>query len=441
MNKSLFGVYYPAHKISLFFADLIAIGISFTIASTLRLNSIPDFLSIEYLGLNLVIISCLFIGNGYTSSAMGSKPKLPLNTFFTVLASAVPSTLFIYFLGPEHFNELFGRGIFPFAMLTLGILAISTRIGLNQIFLASTAQKSLIVLGHIKSKSQFKSTIRQSHLNFNVVYLNDLNEIDSQQKIDAIVISPEHDANTQEQQKLIETRLAGTPIFTLSDFFESFLFLVPVNEIDNNWFIKTEGFTMLHSSSTLRIKRAIDVIASIALFVLCLPIMATVFVLIKVISPGPALFRQIRVGMNGDSFTIYKFRTMHLNAETSGPQWARESDERIIPFGFFFRKSRIDELPQCWNIFKGDMSLVGPRPERPEFTSSLTKEIPYFELRHIVKPGLTGWAQVSYPYGASIEDSLRKLQYDLYYIKNYSLILDLNIALRTMLVTLKRSGR
>ena len=198
---------------------------------------------------------------------------------------------------------------------------------------------------------------------------------------------------------------------------------------------------MLHSSVALRVKRSVDILGAIALIIVSSPIMLTSMILTKVISRGPVLFRQTRVGMNGTNFTIFKVRTMHLHAEKSGAQWASKEDNRLIPLGGFFRKTRIDELPQCWNILKGDMSIIGPRPERPEFTSSLAKDIPYYDLRHVVKPGLTGWAQVSYPYGASTEDSLRKLQYDLYYIKNYSLILDLNILLRTVLVTLRRGGR
>ena len=132
---------------------------------------------------------------------------------------------------------------------------------------------------------------------------------------------------------------------------------------------------------------------------------------------------------------------MEKNAEQTGAQWATANDPRILPIGNFLRASRIDELPQCLNILKGEMSIIGPRPERPEFTKKLAQSIPYYDLRHIVKPGLTGWAQVSYPYGASVDDALRKLQYDLYYIKNHSLLLDLNILLRTVLVTLRRGGR
>jgi exopolysaccharide biosynthesis polyprenyl glycosylphosphotransferase len=443
MRKSLFGVYHPLHKACLLVVDLITIASAFSIATKLRLGTLPDFGSIEYLGLNFIIISCLFIGNGYTSSAIGSRPKLPLNTFFTIMACAIPSTLFIYFLGPERFSDLFGRGVFPSAILILGVSAVITRIVLNQIFSSGVSPKNIIVLGDINSKDRIDSALNHSKMNFELSYYENLNQVASTDidKVDAIVITPNHNANKSEQQRLIAIRLAGTPIFSLTDFFESFLFLIPINEINNNWFINAEGFIMLHSSVTLRVKRAIDILSAVVLIILSSPIMLVSAILTKIVSTGPLLFRQTRVGMNGASFTIYKFRTMHVNAEASGAQWARKEDDRIIPFGAFFRKTRIDELPQCWNIIKGEMSIVGPRPERPEFTMSLTEDIPYYDLRHIIKPGLTGWAQVSYPYGASTEDALRKLQYDLYYIKNYSLLLDLNILLRTVLVTFGRGGR
>ena len=262
-----------------------------------------------------------------------------------------------------------------------------------------------------------------------------------QQKFNAIIIGPDFQPNHTEQKKLLSFRLAGLPIYSLSDFFESFLFLVPVQEINNDWFIRSQGFAMLHSSITVRLKRLSDILGALTLGLVSLPIIALTAITIKISSKGAILFSQTRVGMNGTHFTIYKFRTMIADAETQGAQWASEGDPRIIPFGHFFRKTRIDELPQIWNILKGEMSIVGPRPERPEFTKELAKEIPYYHLRHVIKPGLSGWAQVSYTYGASTEDSLKKLQYDLYYVKNYSLLLDLNIILRTILVTLKRGGR
>jgi exopolysaccharide biosynthesis polyprenyl glycosylphosphotransferase len=162
---------------------------------------------------------------------------------------------------------------------------------------------------------------------------------------------------------------------------------------------------------------------------------------IKMESPGPTLYRQERVGQNGRTFSIAKFRSMHTDAEKNGlPQWAQANDKRVTRVGHFMRRMRIDELPQLFNVLKGEMSLVGPRPERPYFVEQLTQEIPYYALRHSVKPGVTGWAQVRYPYGATVQDSQEKLQYDLYYIKNHTLFLDLVVLMETVGVVLTGKG-
>lgn len=441
MRKSLFGIYRPAHKASLLTLDVCAIALAFLISSELRLGLTPNYFSIEFLCLCLIIIVSLFIGNGYTSSTIGSLPRLPLKTFLVVFASSIPTTLFIYLLGPERFTYLFGRGIFPFAILIVGGLAMLNRLVLDYLFRPDKKTSSVLVVGDIQSRDLFNTDNRIALVSVQIEYSPCLAGIEDLTQYDAIVITPTHNPNKDEQNALILARLNGTPIFSLSDFFESFLFLVPVNEINNDWFIRAEGFTMLHSSVNVRLKRALDIIAALLLLVVTLPICILTAVIIKCVSRGPILFSQTRVGLKGEPFTLYKFRTMVLGSESDGAQWAQSNDERIILFGRFLRATRIDELPQCWNILKGEMSIIGPRPERPEFTERLGEEIPYYDLRHIVKPGLTGWAQVSYPYGASVEDALRKLQYDLYYIKNYSLILDLNILLRTVLVTLGRKGR
>lgn len=187
-------------------------------------------------------------------------------------------------------------------------------------------------------------------------------------------------------------------------------------------------------------KRLGDIMISFAMIIFMLPILVITAGLIKLDSPGPVFYRQIRVGRNGRPFRIFKFRSMRVDAEQNGAQWAGEGDARITAVGQFIRKSRIDEIPQTLNILLGDMSFVGPRPERPEFTHILGQKIPHYDLRHQVKPGLTGWAQVSYPYGASIEDSREKLKYDLYYLKNYSLVLDLFIVIKTVRVALLGLG-
>jgi lipopolysaccharide/colanic/teichoic acid biosynthesis glycosyltransferase len=172
-----------------------------------------------------------------------------------------------------------------------------------------------------------------------------------------------------------------------------------------------------------------------------LPLMGLTALAVRLTSPGPILYHQVRVGQNGKLFTIHKFRSMRADAEAAtGAVWARQNDSRITPIGRFLRKTRLDELPQLWNVLKGDMSFVGPRPERPEFVADLTKQIPFYGQRHVVKPGLTGWAQVSYSYGASVEDALAKLQYDLFYIKHLALSLDLFIMVKTIKTVVLRRG-
>ena len=441
MHKSLHGIYNPWHKVCLLLLDVSFIAIAFLAAYKLRLQQYPDYATTEYIGITAIIILGLFIGDGYTSSRSNNKPKLPLRTFFIVLATTIPCTLFIYILGPERFSNLFGRGIFPVAIVLAGIFSVANRVIGNHLFHRAATHKNVLLLGKQQNETKDENSLETALSDFDFKYQYSLSIEKNIKDIDLIVICPSYKPIEAEQQKLVELRLSGVPVFSLSDFYENYLFLIPVHEIDKDWFIRAEGFTMLHSSITARVKRCVDIFAAIALLIVTIPICAISAALIKFSSRGPIFFSQVRVGTNGRNFVLYKFRTMHAEAETEGAQWAAANDPRVIPFGKFLRQTRIDELPQCWNILRGDMSIVGPRPERPEFTSSLIKDIPYFDLRHLVKPGLTGWAQVSYPYGASVDDARKKLQYDLYYIKNQSLVLDLNILLRTTLVTLKRSGR
>jgi lipopolysaccharide/colanic/teichoic acid biosynthesis glycosyltransferase len=187
--------------------------------------------------------------------------------------------------------------------------------------------------------------------------------------------------------------------------------------------------------------RILDIVTSVALSLLTLPLMMLVSILIGFGSPGPVLYRQVRVGLNGRHFVLFKFRSMVANAEgTSGPCWAQQGDSRVTRIGKFIRSTRIDELPQLANVLRGDMSMVGPRPERPHFADQLVTLIHGYQLRVTVKPGLTGWAQVNYPYGASVQDAREKLSYDLHYIKNKSLLLNIRILLATVPVVLLRRG-
>ena len=240
-------------------------------------------------------------------------------------------------------------------------------------------------------------------------------------------------------QELLKCKVRGIRVLELSSFFERENGHLQLDSMNASWMILSDGFDqgMLRDTA----KRLFDLVVSTSMLAVCLPVMALTALAIKLESRGPVLYRQERVGQGCRSFTILKFRSMCVDAEKDGkPMWARQNDSRVTLTGRFIRRTRIDELPQIFNVFFGEMSFVGPRPERPYFVQDLTQKIPHYGVRHTVKPGITGWAQVRYPYGATDEDAMHKLQYDLYYVKNHSLFLDLMILFQTAQVVLWGKG-
>jgi sugar transferase (PEP-CTERM system associated) len=239
--------------------------------------------------------------------------------------------------------------------------------------------------------------------------------------------------------QLLDCKLRGIRVTELSTFFERESGHLQLDSMNASWMILGEGFHQGMMRDT--IKRVFDLVVSLLLLTATAPIMLLTALAIKMESHGPVFYRQERVGQHGRPFSIFKFRSMRADAEKDGrPQWAKKNDDRITLVGRAIRRTRIDELPQIFNVFMGEMSFVGPRPERPYFVADLNRQIPYYGVRHLVKPGITGWAQVRYPYGASVEDALEKLQYDLYYVKNHSLFLDLMILTQTVQVVLWGKG-
>jgi sugar transferase (PEP-CTERM system associated) len=254
-----------------------------------------------------------------------------------------------------------------------------------------------------------------------------------------IVVALE-DLHAMPAQPLLEARMGGIKVTSYLSFWERETRRLDPGALDPGWLIFADGFHLAGATNRV-LKRALDVTASLALLVLTLPVLAGAALAIRLGDRGPVLFRQQRVGRHGRLFDIYKFRTMRVDAEAhSGPCWAAERDARVTPIGRFMRATRIDELPQIVNVLRGEMSFVGPRPERPYFVERLAAEIPYYAERHRVRPGITGWAQVNHPYGASVEDARGKLSYDLYYIKNFSILLDLRIIARTVGTVLCSDG-
>lgn len=257
--------------------------------------------------------------------------------------------------------------------------------------------------------------------------------------VSEVVLALEERRNSLPLKDLLRIKTAGVHVNEFSTFLERETGRVDLDTLNPSWLIFSDGFSsgrMLSSAA----KRAFDVIASSLLLVLTAPVIVLFAALVKLDSRGPAFFRQVRVGLYGQTFELIKLRSMRTDAEAGGAQWAARDDPRVTRIGRFIRKTRIDELPQTWSVLKGEMSFVGPRPERPEFVSDLEDHLPYYAERHMVKPGITGWAQINYPYGASIEDSRHKLEYDLYYAKNYTPFLDLLILLQTIRVVLWHEG-
>ena len=256
--------------------------------------------------------------------------------------------------------------------------------------------------------------------------------------IERIVVALDDRRGSTPLATLLQYKMRGIVIEQGVSFYERVTGKILVQRVDPSWLIFSEGFSISRWKGV--VKRLGDIVFALILFVLSLPIMLLTALLIKLESPGPLFYIQERVGRQGNNFSLIKFRSMCLDAERDGAIWARENDSRVTRCGAFIRKVRIDELPQLWNVLKGEMSLVGPRPERPVFVEELIKNIPFYRMRHDVKPGLTGWAQICYPYGASKEDALHKLEYDLYYVKNISIALDLLVIFHTIKTVLFWKG-
>jgi len=259
-------------------------------------------------------------------------------------------------------------------------------------------------------------------------------------KVDEIIVAVrERRGGVLPLRELLDCKLSGVRVLDLASYFERALGQIRLDSLRVGWLVFGEGFRQGWRRTS--VKRLSDVVLAIIMLLLALPIMLLTALMIVLENGFPIFYRQERVGLDGRLFKVIKFRSMRTDAESDGkPRWASADDDRVTRVGRFIRKVRIDELPQLYNVLVGDMSLVGPRPERPYFVDKLTRDIPFYAVRHSVKPGVTGWAQVCYPYGATVDDSIQKLQYDLFYVKNHTLFLDILILFQTVGVVLTGKG-
>lgn len=378
-----------------------------------------------------------------------------LNSYLkAIVINVIIGVLYFYLLSPK--TEIEPKTILIFLALLFSIFFLLWRGVINKLFNSKKLFPNFLFIGYeplikdiLPKKGldyrygfNYKGIVTNENIpdldyNLKQYNFNQLNEIIKKEKINLLVINEPNNENiTNLLFQFIPLRLN---FLSFTNFYEYCTYRVPLTIINHGWFLN--NFSEGNKSFFEVIKRFIDILFSLIFGGISLLLIPFIASLVAVNSKGKIIFKQKRVGKDGKIFTAVKFRTMYQNAENNGPMWAQENDPRITAVGQFLRKTRLDEIPQLWNIFKGEMSFVGPRPERPEFIEQLTDKIPFYNERLLVKPGLTGWAQINYPYASSVDDSLKKLQYDLYYIKHRSLFLDLSIILKTINIILRGGGR
>ncbi len=438
-------------KITLFLGDLAVFYLSLFIALFIRYGGEAVAERWEqhfwpFTILYLAWITIFYIAGLYefTSARNGLKfYSTVLQSFVINIALAITFFYFIPYFSITPKTNLF---------LDIGIIAIlfsAWRQLYNYLIKSSTWISNLLIIGSGKEIKYLTQMIKENpQLGYRVIKQIkpqdiktpfDILEMATKENIKTIVtaIDPHQD------QRLVHSLYQCLPLkihfSDLPSFYEKMLGKVPISSIGEIWFL--ENLTESQKNFYEAAKRILDMIGALIAGLISLLLYIFIVPAIKIDSRGPIFYTQRRIGLDGEIFKVIKFRTMIQSAEADGVKWAQDQDHRITKVGKFLRKSRLDELPQLWNILVGQMSFIGPRPERIEFVQQLEKEIPYYQIRHIVRPGLTGWAQVNFHYGASVEDSIEKLQYELYYIKHRSFVLDVSIILRTIKIVLQAGGR
>jgi len=402
----------------------------------------------------VVFQACFYLNDLYVPSP-GSFPDDEGLRVGQSLGAASLLLGLLYCLVP---GLLVGHGVFFLNMLLAGGMVFLSRVALDRVWSATPAQNIVILgagalaaivareigtrhdlkwnlLGYIENASALPGQTRGLPGLPLVGQWTDLETLALDHRVARIIVALEDRRGILPTAALVKLRVRGVVVEDAHSAISALTGRVWLSTVRPSWFVFSDGF--YRSPLTGLLKRVIDICCGVLGFFLSLPLMLAVALAVRLDSSGPVLYRQLRVGWKGDTFEILKFRSMHVDAEGhNGAQWATVNDPRATRIGRFLRKFRLDELPQFINVIRGDMSFVGPRPERPSFVAALREEIPYYDERHSVRPGLTGWAQVQYPYGGSVNDAYRKLEYDLFYLKNMSLLFDCAIIFQTIRIVL-----
>lgn len=447
-------------KLFLLFGDIFLIILSINIAFIIRLKKTI----ISYLGLNeaimiilLMLIICLI--SFYSFDLYNIKEKFIRTRSLVnlvgslILASLISIGLFYVF------PYVIGRGIFLISLVLIGVLVTIWRLSYSFFFSLTVPGRNVLIVGTGNAAKAIYLNLKENPEYKVVGFINDnpnikessymkilgnslsLEKIAEDQNINDIVVTSRFTSNKKLDKALVKCKMKGISIYDIARFYEYLMGKLPIDHVKERWLLYSNGFGKLGSKINKRLKRILDIIICSFILIISFPIGIIITFIIKVSSKGPLFLIQERTGKNNKPFNLIKFRTMISDAEKGEPKWASENDPRITKFGKILRKTRLDEMPQLINVLKGEMSIIGPRPEREFFIKKLMERIPFYSLRFSVKPGLTGWAQVNYKYGASEKDAIEKLQYDLYYVKNMSFFLDFRILLKTIRIVIFGMGR
>ena len=448
-----------------FFLDVICWVLIYGLVGWLRHDAFYEtplqFVVIDFIQLFVIVQALYFVG-GYDRNVEKSALSYAVEHILAIAVAAAISALLIYSAATFDQTMRPSRGVLALSFLIFLPVSLLYRRRIQQYVATASSNRAFLVIGSgpaaVRFYEAYKRSPNQERLHFvdlandragrriadeaspvvegNVdARLNDLGEHYS----GIILTKNANSLDTDLLDRLVRTQFHQMRVYTLESFFETHWRYVPLDMIDPVWPLQT-GFQLARTSPYHYMKRLFDLTVSGALLIICSPLFGLIACLIWLTSGSPVIFRQTRVGREGRSFTAYKFRTMR-NGDEDGHMYTRAGDPRVTRLGRWFRKSRLDELPQLWNVFKGDMSLIGPRAEWVRCAERYEEKIPFYHFRHLVKPGITGWAQVNYPYGESDEDATEKLKYDLYYIRHYSLKLDAMIVLKTVYTMLFGKGR
>ena len=452
----LFNVYYPVRTLVLLIGEALIVWTSFLLGAVLVLRE-DSYLVLNYeggyfkiLGVTALVLLCSHWLDLYDTARLNTKGEL----YFRLLM--VPGVLAFILAGVAYVrpNYLLGSGSSAVGLIILTVALFGWRLGFSWLVQLPILVERVYVLGTDERAQRLVQGLRQSpEIGVEIAgwtgkmegavtresVAAHLMEAVHKQKVHRVIVAMPDRRGTIPMQELLQLRMQGVKIEEATSWLEKMSGKIEVENLYPSWLVFGQGFR--RSTAFILVRRATSIVISVIGLVLTLPLIPLIILAIRLDSKGPVFYTQARVGKGGLVFNVVKFRTMRQDAEAAnGPQWADDKDPRVTRVGKFLRSLRLDEIPQLWCVLKGDMAFVGPRPERPEFIEQLSREIPYYGVRHMVRPGITGWAQVKYKYGSTVEDAREKLQYDLYYIKHASIGLDLLIMFQTIKTVLLRRG-